>query len=156
MNRTDGGDGSAGRKWDNPNKGKTYEEMYGSSEANRLKQMRSEVHKGKTVKNSTKQLLRNANLGTKKDQKFCETMSKIHKDKKWYNDGIKSYHITSEKTYLISELNLVEGRLMNKSNLRFTTSTKNCIRITDGVRNRTIKSDDSIPDGWRRGQTKKK
>jgi len=156
LNRTDGGDGSAGRKWNNPDKGKTYEQMYGPIKAEELKLKRSKVHKGKEVKSSTREKLRDANLGIKKDQKFCETMSKIHKGKKWYNNGIKSYHITPENSHLILELNLVEGRLMNKSNLKFTTSTKNCIRITDGDRNRTIKADSPIPDGWRKGQTKKK
>lgn len=138
------------------NKGKTYEEIYGDKKANELKNNRSSVHKGKTVTNSTREKLRFINLGKSHNITSRDKMSKQRIGKKWFNDGNKSYHLSSDDIHLVYELKLVEGRLMNKTNLKFTTSTKNCIRITDGIRNNTIPADSLIPDGWHRGQTKKK
>lgn len=156
LNRTDGGDGTSGRKWNNPNKGKTYEDMYGEEKTLELKIKRSKTHKGKILKISTKEKLRNFNTGKKHKEESLIKMSLHRTGKEWYNDGKKSYHLSPDKLNLISELNLVKGRIMDKTNLKFKTSTKNCIRITDGIVNKTIPADSYIPDGWRRGQTKKK
>lgn len=156
MNRTDGGEGASGRSNANPNKGKTYEEIHGPELATVLKLKRSKAHKGKTVSKETRDKLRDCNLGKSHSKESRDKMSAIRANKKWFNDGNKSYHLSSNDLHLVKELNLTEGRLMNKSNLRFHTSTKNCIRITDGVGNRTIPSSDPIPNGWRRGQTKRK
>lgn len=156
MNRTDGGDGASGRISSSPNKGKTYEEIYGSELASLLKQKRSKAHKGKIVSESTREKLRAHNLGKSHSSDSCVKMSQSRANKRWFNDGNKSYHLSQNDLHLVDELNLIEGRLMNKTNLRFTTTTRDCIRITDGIGNRTIPKNNPIPDGWRRGQTKRK
>ncbi len=47
------------------------------------------------------------NLGRKIGKTNCKDKNK----RRWYNDGTKSYHLSPERNHLISELNLVEGRV---------------------------------------------
>lgn len=134
---------------------KDYWDNNENAELRKLKM--SLQHTGKEVKESTRQKLRDFNLGKKIPKEITENWGEERKARRWFTDEIKNYHLSPDRLYLVEELNLRPGRIFPngiKRNINQKT-TKGTIRITDGISNRNIPKTDIIPTGWYKGITKK-
>mgnify|MGYP003346521214 FL=1 len=73
-----------------------------------------------------------------------------HSGSVWYNNGLMSKFIKPREVMIFEMMGWKKGRAIYKMTPPPNHAGK--LRITNGVHNRWVKADESVPDGWWRGK----
>ena len=104
-------------------------------------------HHTEEAKKRMSELSKKENLSAETRQKMSEARTKHNIGKIWINDGVNNKFVSKSEVEYYVEQGYSVGRLV-----KFQEGK---LWITNGITNTRINNGDSIPEGWRRGFTKR-